>query len=131
MDDKKRILEMLAEKKITSEEAVKLLSAVDEKKVSGNKLTRCLRITVYENDREKPKVNVSIPVMLVKLGAKFIPKDKMNNTEVGIGNSNFDLSGIDWDELLKLASKGELGDIFNAEIEEDNGKIIKVHIFIE
>jgi hypothetical protein len=129
MEEKKRILDMLAEKKITSEEAMRLLTAVNAKPESEKKGARFLKITVFENDNVKPKVNVSIPIMLVKLGAKVIPKDKMMQTE--IGNSKFDLSGIDWDEILKLASKGEIGDIFNADIEEDSGKMIKVRIYIE
>ncbi len=129
MDDKRRILEMLADKKITSEEAMNLLEAINEKKVKKNGLGRFLKITVFQNNQETPKVNVSIPIMLVKLGAKFIPKDKKLNAE--IGNSSFDLSDLDWDELLKLASKEEIGDIFNAEIDEDNGVITKVRIFIE
>ena len=129
MEDKKRILDMLAEKKINAEEAMKLLSAINEKKVEEGKTGRFLKILVYKNDDTKPKVNVSIPLMLVKLGAKFIPKDK--SFSANINNNSFDLSGLDWDELLKLASKGELGDIFNADIDEDDGNITRVRIFIE
>ena len=129
MEDKKRILDMLAEKKINAEEAMKLLSAINEKKVEEGKSGRFLKIQVYKNDDTKPKVNVSIPLMLVKLGAKFIPKDK--SFSANINNNSFDLSGLDWDELLKLASKGELGDIFNADIDEDDGNITRVRIFIE
>jgi|GEM_PF-779806 hypothetical protein len=131
MDDKRRILDMVAEKKISSEEAMKLLSAIDEKKMGNGNPGRYLKIVVYKNDLDKPKVNISIPIMLVKLGAKFAPKDKQLNLDTEAGNTNFDLSGLDWDELLKLASKGEIGDIFSADIEEDNGGITKVRIFIE
>jgi len=129
MEDKKRILDMLAEKKINAEEAMKLLSAINDKRVEEGKTGRFLKILVYKNDDTKPKVNVSIPLMLVKLGAKFIPKDK--SFSANINNNSFDLSGLDWDELLKLASKGELGDIFNADIDEDDGNITRVRIFIE
>ena len=131
MDDKRRILEMLAEKKITSEEAMNLLSAINEKQVEESKSAgRFLKILVYKNDEAKPKVNVSIPIMLIKLGIKYIPKDKQN-LSAKINNNDIDLSGLDWDELLKLASKGEIGDIFNADIEEDDGGITKVRIYTE
>lgn len=130
MEDKRKILDMLAEKKITSEEAMKLLAVINEKKVAEGKSGRLLKILVYENDETKPKVNISIPLMLIKLGVKFIPKDKQNFS-AKINNNDFDLSGLDWDELLKLASKGEIGDIFNADIDEDNGKFTKVRIYIE
>ncbi len=131
MEDKRRILDMVEEKKISSEEAMKLLSAIDEKKMGNGKPGRNLRIIVYKNDMDKPKVNISIPIMLVKLGAKFIPKDKQLNLDTEAGSTNIDLSGLDWDELLKLASKGEIGDIFSADIDEDNGGITKVRMFIE
>ena len=131
MDDKRRILEMLAEKKITSDEAMKLITALDSKKPDKNGSGRSLKILVYKNDDEKPKVNVSIPLMLVKLGAKFVPTDKKINLDTEVGNTNFDLSGLDWDEILKLASKGEIGDIFNADIEDDKGGVVRVRMFIE
>ena len=131
MDDKRRILDMVEEKKITSEEAMRLLSTIDEKKMGSGKPGRYLKILVYKGDQNKPKVNISIPIMLVKLGAKFVPKDKQFNLDTGSGSTNFDLSGLDWEELLKLASKGEIGDIFSADIEDDDGSITKVRIFIE
>lgn len=127
MSERQKILEMLAEKKINSEEAMKLLEALN--KPDSKKGMRYLKIQVFESDREKPNVNISIPIMLVKLGAKFIPKDKLMNAEVN--GSSFDLSSLDWDELFSLASKGEIGDIFNADIDEDDGKTTRIRIFIE
>jgi DUF4097 and DUF4098 domain-containing protein YvlB len=128
MEDKRRILDMLAEKKITSEEALKLISALNEKKNEVGKPSRFFKITVHEDGKPKPKVKISIPIMLMKLGTKFIPKESMN---AQINGSNIDLSSIDWDEVFKLASKGEVGDLFNADIEEDNGRMIRVRIFVE
>ncbi len=129
MEEKRRIIEMLAEKKISVDQTAKLLEAVDSKKMETAKKRKFLKIMVSQDNKPKPIVNVTIPIMLIKLGLKFIPKDQMINAN--LNNTNFDFSSIDWDEILKLASQEEIGDIFNAEIEEDEGVITKVRIYVE
>lgn len=129
MDEKGKIIDMLAQKKVTADEAAKLLEAVDSKKKETAKKKKFLKIMVSQDNKPKPIVNVTIPIMLIKLGLKFIPKDQMINAN--LNNTNFDFSSIDWDEILKLASQEEIGDIFCAEIEEDEGVTTKVRIYVE
>ncbi|MBC8526281.1 MAG: hypothetical protein H8D22_05335 [Candidatus Cloacimonetes bacterium] len=130
MQDKKHILNMVQEGKISAKEALNLIDALNEKKDTEVKSrTRKLKIQVWEDESEKPKVNISIPLAIVKIGTKFIPQNVPINAN--IGSSKFDFSSIDWNEIFELASKGEVGDIFSVDSEEDDGSITKVRIFIE
>ncbi|MEA2103127.1 MAG: hypothetical protein U9P79_00570 [Candidatus Cloacimonadota bacterium] len=129
MSETKKIIDMVADGKISAEEASKLLSAISskskKKKISGKKL----RIIVEEENREKPKVNISIPISLAKLGIKFIPKN--SGFHANINNTNFDFSSIDWKEIVELATSGETGDLFHIEVDEDDGATTTVRIFVE
>jgi hypothetical protein len=126
-DSQKRILEMLAEKKITVEEAERLLSLTAEEgevehKSSGNlsdvKLPfKYLRVLVQpgpnsESGQGGEKVNIRVPVKLIRAGMKLtslIPPqaaDKMNDAmkEKGV---DFDLRNLkpdDIDELIEALS---------------------------
>jgi len=126
-DSQKRILEMLAEKKINVEEAERLLSLTDNEEERENKSTenwadiklpfKYLRVVVQpgpeaENGQGAEKVNVRVPVKLIRAGMKLtalIPPqaaDKMNEAmrEKGI---NFDFRNLkpdDIDELVEALS---------------------------
>ena len=83
-EDRKKILEMLAEKKITIEEAEKLLSALGES-APGASATPCtrrdwkyLRVVVEPGpgSETKERVNIRVPAKLIRAGLKiaaFIP----------------------------------------------------------
>jgi hypothetical protein len=126
-DSQKRILEMLAEKKISVEEAERLLSLTGKEEepeqntsaeIAGVKLPfKYLRVLVQPGPNAEPgqgaeKVNIRVPVKLIRAGMKLtslIPPqaaDKMNEamSEKGI---NFDLSNLkteDIDELIEALS---------------------------
>ncbi|MBC8416397.1 MAG: hypothetical protein H8E11_08210, partial [Candidatus Cloacimonetes bacterium] len=61
MEDKRKILDMVAEGKITAEEAAKLLAAMNPKPVSAAKGKR-LVFQIIQEGTEKPKVNIAIPL---------------------------------------------------------------------
>ena len=67
-EEKKKILSMVAEGKLTPEEADRLLDAL--KDARGKK--RFFKVMVYAKDnREKPKVRVNIPIAVLKLASKI------------------------------------------------------------
>ncbi|UCG30108.1 MAG: hypothetical protein JSV53_11520 [candidate division WOR-3 bacterium] len=67
-EEKKKILQMVAEGKLTPEEADRLLDAV--KDARGRK--RFFRIRVYDkNNRDKPKVRINIPIAVLKLASRI------------------------------------------------------------
>ena len=128
MDEKKRIINMVAEGKISAEEAANLLEALNPKP-TGSKLGRKLHIVITQEGCEKPKLNLSIPVKLAKIGVKFIPKNA--NFDAHLESSNFDFSSINWKEIMDMVSSGEVGDLFNMEVEEDNKPPTTIRIYVE
>ena len=124
-EEKRMILEMLKDGKISVDEAEQLLEKAQPgesigdtevaKKPSSRKF---LRIRVTEEDQEK--VNIKIPMALAKVGLKFIPKNKMkvNGEEI---NS---------DQILEMIKEGTEGEIVNIDA-SDKGKNVKITIFID
>lgn len=113
-DEIKKILKMVEEGKLKAEEAEKLISAIlePEKKKSPG---RFLKIKI--EDVSGDKVNVVLPIGLVKLATKFIPKDKKELLEE---------KDIDLDEILSAIKEGTQGEI--VDIEDADGSVIKIWI---
>jgi hypothetical protein len=133
--DKLKVLEMIQEGKISTAEGLELLQALDADKKnvpvqSGQ--DRFLRVKV---DGEKTKVNVNIPLRLVKVASKFmgmgmsfIPvqaRDEMNKQGI-------DLSQIDFDELMELIDQGVLdGKLVDIETEDPSEGHMTVQVYVE
>ncbi len=128
MEEKKRIINMVAEGKISAEEAAKLLQALNPKP-SGSKMGRKLHIVITQEGSAKPKMNLSIPVKLAQIGMKFIPKNA--SFDAHFEGSNFDFSSINWKEIMDMVSSGEVGDLFNMEVEEDDKPPTTIRIYVE
>ncbi|MDD2805192.1 MAG: hypothetical protein PHV33_06525 [Elusimicrobiales bacterium] len=72
-EEKLRILKLLEQKKISSAEAMDLLEALGRgSRAAGEDRGRVLRIRVYEEGGEEPKVNIHIPLSWAKFMAPFI-----------------------------------------------------------
>ena len=116
-EERKRILEMLSEGKINTEEAEKLLSALskDNETVSGDMgkepKYKYLRVMVEPGpgSENQDKVNIRIPLKLIRAGLKlasFIPKDaqvKVNEAlhEKGIEADFTKIKPEDLEDLIK------------------------------
>ncbi len=142
-ENQKRILDMLNEKKITVEEAQRLLSLVGFEPGKGDTASgtetgkknppKYLRVVVTPGPESGPrpeKVNIRVPVSLIRAGMKLtslIPSeaaDKVHDAmkEKGI---NFDLRNIKDGDIEALIA--DLGDL---EVNVDSeGQ--KVHIYVE
>ena len=124
-EEKRIILEMVKEGKISVEEAEQLLEKANPSEsiddASGIKKPdskKFLRVRVTEED--KVKANVNIPIALAKVGLKIIPKEKLRvNGEQ-----------IDIDQILQMIKEGTEGEVVNIDA-EDKGKNYKVNIFID
>ena len=117
-EEKKRILEMLAQGKINTDEAERLLSALskDEQSWSGQgdagKKTepKYIRVMVEPGpDSDKPeRVNIRVPYKLIKAGLKlasFVPKnvqDKVNEAlqEKGMDIDFSKIKPEDFEEII-------------------------------
>ena len=145
-ESQKKILEMLAEKKINTDEAYRLLNALDSADNSAREDPRTgtvfggkgkyLRVTILPdpekgNPENVDRVNVKVPMSLIRAGIKLtslIPgeaTDKVNEAlrEKGI---DFDVRNVkpeDLEELIGALSEGRL-DIASAKGE-------KIKVFVE
>ena len=133
MEDKKKIMDMVREGKISIDQALKLLEALEpsEERRSGRGFgfavptppvapavqqgtARLLRIQV---DAPDAKVRVNVPVALAKFALNFVPED---------ARENLSDRGIDLSSLLD-SLKGDLPEGRLVEIEgSDDGEPFKV-----
>ena len=123
----KKILEMLEEKIITSEEAAELLEALRETKEEeettplSTKKKRFLKIRVTKGD--KPQVNVTIPFSLVNWGLNLASK---------LGKNTINVEGkeipIDMDELNKAMNDPEFTGKIVDVMEEEKGEHVEIEI---
>ncbi len=130
----RKILEMLEAGKITAEDAEKLLSAIDSAQDMGTneqngKRNRWLRVRVFENDMENPKVKVNLPLglmkILMKFGAKFsgkIPQSVQEKLqEKGV---NIDFDSITSEQLEEIfSSLNEEGPLKLVEVDDENERV--------
>jgi len=139
-EERRKILEMLAQGKISVDEAEKLLAAISQpeeesetgKKYDKKNFPKYLRVVVEPGpaSRKGEKVNIRVPFSLLRAGIKLasvVPHDvqgKVNEhlKEKGI---NLDLSNITPDNLEEL-----LKHLNELEVDVDS-KEEKVRIFCE
>jgi hypothetical protein len=119
MEDKRRIMDMVKEGKISVEEAVRLLEAIEPPRGSGGVavmappappargIAKMLRISV---NGEGIKVSVNLPVSLAKFAASFIPPE---------AKQAMSAQGIDVNGILDML-KGDLpeGRLVDVEIQD-------------
>ena len=140
-DSQKRILDMLAEGKITADEAQKLLAAIG----SGESETRAsagpgrnakyLRVTILPNpeaaeEEDVKRVNVRVPLTLIRAGIKFsslIPADASDQVNEALKEKgiNFDVRNLKPEDLEELIMA-----LHDLEVDIQNGKE-KVRVYIE
>ena len=143
-DEKKKILEMLAEGKITVDDAHRLMGALSgsgggeartEPKTDVGKGGKYLRVVVVptrqaEEKADYDRVNIRVPMSLIRAGIKLtslIPAeatDKMHNAlqQKGI---DFDLRKLKADDIEQLIEA--LGEL---EVDVESGRE-KVKVFVE
>ena len=122
----KKVLEMLEEKKITSEEATELLEALKESKkaeedIPPAKRKRFLKIHVTKGD--KPRVNVTLPFGLINWGLNIA--SKMGKNTVDIGGEKIP---IDMDELNKAMNDPEFTGKIVDVVDEEKGEHVEIEI---
>ncbi len=136
-DEKARILQMIEDGKISAADALELLNALSEsenksKVVSTNITNRFLRVRV---DNAKSKVNVNIPLSLLKatsklvnMGMSFIPDEARQEMH----KKGIDLSKIDIEELVTLIESGLVdGKLVDVDAEDPENGRTKVEVYVE
>jgi len=123
-EEKKQILDLVREEKISVDEGLKLLEALDSSNQEdrsapvrqGDRHGRMLRIRVFDTE-DNTRVNVNLPLALAKVAMKFIPKDVSKQLK----DENIDL-----DELLSTITEASSGKIIDVDSED-----AKVEVYIE
>jgi len=114
-DERARILKLLEEGKITPQDAARLLDAVGEG--NGDKPgNRFLKVKVTEDGSTRPKVSITLPVALVKLGMRFAPHS---------ARANIADHEIDTRVITEALEKGITGKIIEVH-DEENGEHVEV-----
>lgn len=130
-DEKLRILNMVQEGKLSAQEAVQLLEALDfnqEEKsitneiipdpaVSTNGKAHWLKIVVTDQASGNRKVNLRIPLAIVRWGMKMGGKFNLGNDSL----NDLDLQSVLDDGVLNEGQKGVLVDV---EDEEDGEHVV-------
>ena len=126
-EERIKVLKMVADGKISAEEAAVLLETLDEAPLPGartqasagsasNQSGRFFRVRVTDTDTGKVRVNVRLPVSVInagmKIGMKFAPQ----------------VEGVDYQEIAEMIQSGEAGKIVDV---EDNKDGEHVEVFIE
>ena len=115
-DEQDRVLKLLEEKKITAEEAARLLDAINRGEGGGDQRNRFLKVRVYDRGSDRAKVNVTLPIGLVKWGMNFIP-DK--------AKAKIEEQEIDMKLITEALEKGITGKIVDVE-EDEKGQHVEV-----
>ena len=145
-ENQKKILEMLAQNKISVDDANRLLGAIDsgetvkessaktESETKGK--AKYLRVTVMpnassENAENVDRVNVRVPMSLIRAGIKLtslIPGDAMNKVNDALREKgiDFDVRSIKPDDIEELINA--LGDL---QVDVDSARGEKVKVFVE
>ncbi len=145
-ENKKRILEMLAQNKISADDAYRLLSVIDtgesgresagKAETTGKYKAKYLRVTVLptpgnEQSGNVDRVNVRVPMSLIRAGIKLtslIPpeaRDKVNGAlrEKGI---DFDVRNLKPEDIEEL-----IGALSDLEVDVISSKGEKIRVFVE
>jgi hypothetical protein len=123
-EERMHVLKMVQEGKINPEEAMRLLDTLEETSAADNMAAstppasrqgRRLIVRVTDSDSGKVRVNVRLPIGLVraglKMGAKFMPE----------------VEGLDPNQLMELINSGETGMLVDVQ-DENEGEHVEVFI---
>lgn len=128
MDSRRQILEMLAEGKVQPDEAMRLMSALKGDVTLNNRRTgRSLVMQVLQDD--SVIFNLRMPLALVRMGVKLIPRNTMIETHLGA--TRLDLQAIKWDDVIELATRGDLGEILHMDVEDPESGSVQIRLFCE
>jgi hypothetical protein len=117
-DERKKILHMIQEGKITAEEAMKLLDALqqqEDKSQKSKRKPRWVRIRVTDLYSNRLRVNLTLPVGLVRAGLRS-------------GGNIAGMDGFDTQGLEDMLNRGEVGHLLDVTNDDESSR---VEIFIE
>lgn len=137
-EDKKRILNMVAEGKLSADEAEMLLEQVPQERTSSvqpqarassDRMLR-IRVTGYEGDKQSPiNVNVNLPLKVARIAGRLATAALPQSAHATLQEQHIDISTLDFDELID-ALEDTGGDIVNVQSHSDEDNV-NVRIYVE
>lgn len=136
-EDKRRIMQMIEDGKITASEGMDLLAALEESSPveEGSPALRKRSLRVRVSSERGTKANVNIPLSLLKVVSKLwgfamalIPTAAQEELE----RQGMDLTKVNFEELVGLIEQG-LSDGKLVDVETEDGKegFTKVEVYVE
>ncbi len=122
MDEKLKILQMVSDGKVSPEEAVELISGLEnlEEKI---KPSRWLKVKVWEGEKSaKPKVNVTLPLALAQTVINMIPESAKTNINIPMGGESLNLEDLDIGKIIDAIR--EYGPLTLVEVDDDDTKVL-------
>lgn len=123
---------MIQEGKITSDEGMDLLKALEETKKDTKKVSlshRYLRIEIVSEHGKN--VNVKVPLNFIKIASKFatfIPKEAREELEA----NEIRLDEIDFEEIVTQIDQGlSDGKLVDVEAENTRDGSVRIKIYVE
>lgn len=119
-EERVKILNMVAEGKISAEEGAQLLKALKDtspkaRVSAAHSEPRYLRVRVTSLEAGQVKANINIPMSLInvglRMGARFAP----------------DLEGVDFEEVMEAIRHGQRGKIIDVE-DEEGGERVEIYV---
>jgi hypothetical protein len=129
--ERKRILGMLAEGKVSADEAAELIDAIEKRDSRpttdlqaqpNKKKPKFLKIKVTPKNESGEKVNIAIPLMLVRAGAKLasiVPGDVAGKVNLKLKDYGLD---VDLNKLDADSLDGVLTALCDTSIDVDDEK---------
>jgi hypothetical protein len=128
-EERKKILNMVAEGKLTPEEADRLLGALKESKDKA----RFFRVRVYDTNNDKARVRVDIPISVLKLASKIGAAFKgvvPEGSKVNVHGKEISLDEFTPEMIDKIIEEIEEGGVYKlVEVtDEEKGEHVEVYI---
>ena len=132
-EERLRILKMVEDKKITAEEAAKLMAAMDTPGGTNGK-AHWLKVRVFDKGSDKPKVRVTVPLSLLKiagrLGGKFsvmMPDEAKRQME----EKGIKLDAESFEDIEKMFDQFAVNGQYKMVDVEDDESGERVEVYVE
>jgi len=122
MEERLQILQMVKDGKVSAEEGLKLLEALEPRREAVNEPApqypgapaKWLRVRVHDPKTGRSKVNVNVPIALLDIAGRFVKPEHMH--------------GVDINAVIKAIKEGARGKIVDVSDEEEG---VQVEVTIE